>query len=31
MLGTENDEPRILLVHSGATYRYWAYVDKIQK
>ena len=26
----ENDEPRILLIHSGATYRYWAYVDKIQ-
>lgn len=26
----ENAEPRILLIHSGATYRYWAYVDKIQ-
>ena len=26
----ENDEPRILLIHSGATNRYWAYVDKIQ-
>ena len=26
----KNDEPRILLIHSGATYRYWAYVDKIQ-
>lgn len=26
----ENDEPRILLIHSGASYRYWAYVDKIQ-
>ena len=25
-----NDEPRILLIHSGATNRYWAYVDKIQ-
>lgn len=26
----ENDKPRILLIHSGATNRYWAYVDKIQ-
>ena len=26
----ENDEPRILLIHSGATYRYWAYINKIQ-
>lgn len=26
----ENDEPRILLIHSGATNRYWAYVDEIQ-
>ena len=25
-----NDEPRILLIHSGAANRYWAYVDKIQ-
>ena len=25
-----NDEPRILLIHSGALNRYWAYVDKIQ-
>lgn len=25
-----NEEPRILLKHSGATYRYWAYIDKIQ-
>lgn len=26
----KNDEPRILLIHSGAPDRYWAYVDKIQ-
>ncbi len=26
----KNDEPRILLIHSGAANRYWAYVDKIQ-
>lgn len=26
----DNREPRILLIHSGATNRYWAYVDKIQ-
>lgn len=26
-----NDEPRILLIHSGAANRYWAYVDKIQQ
>ena len=26
----ENDKPRILLIHSGATNRYWAHVDKIQ-
>ena len=25
-----NDEPKILLIHSGAANRYWAYVDKIQ-
>ena len=25
-----NDIPRILLIHSGAVERYWAYVDKIQ-
>lgn len=25
-----NDGPRILLIHSGAANRYWAYVDKIQ-
>ncbi len=26
----ESDEPRILLIHSGATGRYWARIDKIQ-
>lgn len=26
----ENDDPRILLIHSGATGRYWAHIDKIQ-
>ena len=26
----ENEEPRILLIHSGAASRYWAYIDKIQ-
>ena len=26
----ENDNPRILLIHSGGTDRYWAYIDKIQ-
>lgn len=26
----ENDSPRILLIHSGASGRYWAYVDRIQ-
>lgn len=26
----ENLQPRILLIHSGAANRYWAYVDKIQ-
>ena len=25
-----NPLPRILLIHSGATGRYWAYIDKIQ-
>ena len=25
-----NDIPRILLIHSGAADRYWAYIDKIQ-
>ncbi len=27
----ENKEPRILLIHSGSSNRYWAYVDKIEK
>ena len=26
-----NEEPRILLIHSGEMNRYWAYVDKIQR
>lgn len=26
----ENNVPRILLIHSGAMNRYWAYIDKIQ-
>lgn len=26
----ENDEPKILLIHSGAAGRYWAYIDAIQ-
>lgn len=26
----DNDKPRILLIHSGAANRYWAYVDRIQ-
>ncbi len=26
----ENDDPRILLIHSGATGRYWGHIDKIQ-
>ena len=26
----ENETSRILLIHSGSTGRYWAYVDKIQ-
>ena len=25
----KNDHPRILLIHSGAVQRYWAYIDKI--
>ena len=25
-----NEDPRILLIHSGATGRYWAHIDKIQ-
>ena len=27
----ENDEPKVLLIHSGAIGRYWAYIDAIQK
>lgn len=27
----ENETSRILLIHSGSTGRYWAYVDKIQR
>ncbi len=27
----ENEEPRILLIHSGKTMRYWAYIDGISK
>ena len=26
----DNEVPRILLINSGTTYRYWAYIDKIQ-
>lgn len=26
----KNDDPQILLIHSGATDRYWARIDKIQ-
>ena len=26
----DNDEPRILLIHSGAIERYWAYISDIQ-
>lgn len=26
-----NDEPKILLIHSGGINRYWAYVDMIQQ
>lgn len=26
----KNDEPRILLIHSGSYERYWAFVDRIQ-
>lgn len=25
-----NEKPRILLIHSGAAERYWAYVDRVQ-
>lgn len=27
----KNEEPRILLIHSGKANRYWAYIDKIQR
>lgn len=27
----KNELPRILLIHSGKTNRYWAYIDKIQR
>ena len=27
----ENKEPRILLIHSGKSARYWAYIDSISK
>ena len=26
-----NDEPRILLIHSGSTGRFWAYIDSLQR
>ncbi len=26
----KNEQPRILLIHSGAKARYWAYIDKFQ-
>ena len=26
----ENENPRILLIHSGKTGRYWAYIKKLQ-
>lgn len=26
----ENADPKFLLIHSGATGRYWAYIDKVQ-
>lgn len=26
----KNDTPKILLIHSGAIWRYWAYIDKVQ-
>ena len=26
-----NKEPKILLIHSGAIGRYWAYIDAVQK
>lgn len=27
----ENESPRILLIHSGKSNRYWAYINKIQR
>lgn len=27
----ENEDPRILLIHSGKAYRYWAYVKEVIK
>lgn len=27
----KNKEPKVLLIHSGATERYWAYIDSIKK
>ncbi len=27
----ENDEPKILLIHSGSAGRYWAYIDAVQR
>lgn len=27
----ENENPRILLIHSGKSARYWAYIDKVSK
>ena len=27
----ENEEPKILLIHSGAAGRYWAYIDAVQR
>ena len=27
----ENENPRILLIHSGRQFRYWAFIDQIQR
>ena len=27
----DNEDPKILLIHSGSTGRYWAYIDAIQR
>ena len=27
----KNEKPRILLIHSGKLFRYWAFIDKISK